>query len=52
MIAERIELSGGLAEEARFEELEGAVSPDLVDEERRQEERDRALAADEESDQR
>jgi tetratricopeptide (TPR) repeat protein len=51
-IAERIELAGELLDEARLEELEGAVSPDLLEEESQQEERDRALAAEEESDER
>lgn len=51
-IAERIELAGELLEEARLEELEGAVGPDLLEEEWQQEERDRALAAEEERDER
>ena len=50
--AERVELAGELLDEARLEELEGAFSPDQFEEEARQEERDLALAAEEESDQR
>lgn len=51
-IAERIELAGERLAEARFEELEGALNPDLLEEEQQQAERDRALAAEEESDER
>ena len=50
--AERVELAGELLDEARLEELEGAFSPDQLEEEARQEERDLALAAEEESDRR
>lgn len=50
--AERVELAGELLDEARLEELEGAADPELFEESRRQEERDRALAAEEESDER
>jgi hypothetical protein len=51
-VVERIKLKGELLDEARWEELEGALSPNLLEDEWQQEERDRALAAEEESDER
>lgn len=51
-VAKCIELAGELLDEARLEAMEGAIDPEDVAEEREQEERDHALAAEEESDQR
>jgi tetratricopeptide (TPR) repeat protein len=51
-VAERVTLAAELVEEARLEELDGAPGPQVLEDEAEQRERDRALAAEEETDRR